>query len=77
MKQPETKEQKFLIDCIITDLVSLLVRDHNMTVNEALSTIFASDYYEQLNNLDTELYLRSSLNNYHYLLHELKFGKTA
>lgn len=28
-----------------------------------------------LNNLDTELYLRGSLNNYHYLRRELDYGK--
>ena len=46
-----------------------------MSVNNALATIYDSEYYELLNNLDTELYLRSSLNNYHYLCQELDKGK--
>ncbi len=71
MREPETKEQKFLIDCIIADLALFLVEDDGMTVNDALNTIYNSDYYNLLNNLDTDLYLRGSLNNYHYLRREL------
>lgn len=75
MREPETKEQKFLIDCIIADLALFLVEDDGMTVNNALNTIYNSDYYNLLNNLDTDLYLRGSLNNYHYLRRELDQGK--
>lgn len=77
MRQPETKEQKFLIDGIIADLALYLVEDEGMTINEALATVYDSEYYELLNNLDTELYLRGSLNNYHYLRQELDYGKIA
>ena len=75
MREPETKEQKVLIDCIIADLALFLVEDDGMTVNDALNTIYNSDYYNLLNNLDTDLYLRGSLNNYHYLRRELDQGK--
>lgn len=75
MRQPETKEQKFLIGCIIADLAFYLVEDEGMSVNDALNTVYNSDYYFLLNNLDTELYLRGSLNNYNYLRRELDYGK--
>lgn len=75
MRYPETKEQIFLVDCIISDLALYLVQEEGMSVNEALATIYDSEYYELLNNLDTELYLRGSLNNYHYLRRELDYGK--
>ena len=75
MREPETKEQKFLIDCIIADLALFLVEDDGLSVNEALNTVYNSDYYFLLNNLDTERYLRGSLNNYHYLRRELDYGK--
>ncbi len=77
MRQPETKDQKFLIDCIITDLASYLVEQDGITIGEALSTIYDSEYYEKLINLDTELYLRGSLNNYHYLRQELDYGRIS
>lgn len=75
MREPATKEQKFLIDSIIADLAFYLVEDDGMSVNDALNTIYNSDYYLLLNDLDTELYLRGSLNNYHYLRRELDYGK--
>ena len=75
MREPETKEQKFLIDCIIADLAMYLVEDKGMTMSDALNTVYNSEYYNLLNNLDTELYLRGSLNNYHYLCRELDSGK--
>lgn len=75
MREPETNEQKFLIDSIIADLAFYLVQDDGMTVNDALNTVYNSDYYLLLNNLDTGLYLRGSLNNYHYLRRELDCGK--
>lgn len=57
------------------DLAFYLMEDEGMTVNEALGTVYDSEYYNLLNNLDTELYLRGSLNNYHYLRRELDYGK--
>ena len=49
----------------------MIVRDfgeaHHLTPRQA--------HYFLLNNLDTELYLRGSLNNYHYLRRELDYGK--
>ncbi len=77
MRQPETKEQKFLIDSIISDLALYLVQDEGISVNDALGIIYDSEYYELLNNLETELYLRGSLNNYHYLRRELDYGKVT
>ena len=76
MRDPQTKEQKYLIDAIIADLALFLVEDNAMTVNDALNTVYNSNYYNLLNNIDTELYLRSSLNNYHYLRRELVIART-
>ncbi len=75
MREPETKEQKFLIDRIIADLAFYLVQDEGVSVNEALGKVYDSEYYNLLNDLDTELYLRGSLNNYHYLRRELDSTK--
>ena len=43
MRYPETKEQIFLVDCIISDLALYLVQDEGMSVNEALATIYDSE----------------------------------
>jgi hypothetical protein len=70
-------EQEFMIDCIVTDLATYLMRDYNIDEAEALRTIFNSEYYERLVDLSTEFYIESSAYNYRYLLHELEFGKVA
>ena len=71
MSEPQTKEQQFLIDGITSDLAFYLVEDEGMTADEALNIVYNSDYYMMLSDPATELYLRGSLNNYHYLRREL------
>ena len=75
MSNQQTKEQQFLIDGITGDLALYLVEDDGMTVDEALNTVYNSEYYQLLSDPGTELYLRGSLNNYHYLRRELDYGK--
>ena len=75
MSEQQTKEQQLLIDGITSDLALYLVEDEGMTVDEALNTVYNSEYYQLLSDTGTELYLRGSLNNYHYLRRELDCGK--
>ena len=71
MSEPKSKEQKYLIDAIIADLALYLIEDYGMTINDALDTVYNSEYYNLLNNIETDLYLRGALKNYHYLQREL------
>ena len=66
-----------MIDCILSDLATYLIQDYGMTVEKAMATIYNSEYYERLNNLDTGLYCESSPYNYHQLQHEIEYGKIA
>ena len=75
MSEQQNKEQQFLIDGITSDLALYLVEDEGMAVDEALNTVYNSEYYQLLSDTGTELYLRGSLNNYHYLRRELECGK--
>lgn len=70
-------EQDFMIDCIVTDLAVYLMRDYGLSEAEALRTIFTSEYYERLVDVSTGFYIESSAYNYHYLKHEIEFGKVA
>lgn len=70
-------EQEFMIDCIMSDLTEYLMRDYGMTVEKALSTIYNSEYYDRLNNINTGLYSESSPYNYHYLQQEIESSKIA
>ena len=68
-------EFEYLKEGITTDLAELLIKDYNMTIVEALDTLYHSDTYAQLCNPNTGLYIQSSLYIYSFLKHELATGK--
>ena len=70
-------EQDFMIDCILTDLALLLMQDYNMNETEAMRTVYGSEYYERLVDLETGFYMESSAYNYRYLRHEMEYGKVV
>ena len=71
------KENRFLIQSTVQKLVMLLVRDYKMSIIDAFSTVYNSELYERLNDLDTGLYYQSPLYVYHSLQNELKTGRLA
>lgn len=70
-------EQNFMIDCIVTDLVTYIMNDYGLNEAEAMSAVFNSEYYNRLVDTSTDLYIESSAYNYHLLRHELDYGKVA
>lgn len=70
-------EQDFMIDCIVTDLITYLINDYGLGEAEALNTVFNSEYYTRLVDTSTDLYIESSAYNYRLLRHELDYGKVA
>ena len=70
-------EQDFMIDCILTDLALLLMQDYNMSETEAMRTVYGSEYYGRLVDLETGFYMESSAYNYRYLRHEMEYGKVV
>ncbi len=67
-------EQAFMIDCIVADLAIYLMRDYHLDEEEALRTIYNSEYYERLSDPSTGFFIESSPYNYHHLRHELQYG---
>lgn len=70
-------EQDFMVDCIVTDLATYLMQDYGIDEAEALRTIYNSEYYFKLVDTTTGFYIESSAYNYHYLKHEIDYGKVA
>lgn len=71
-----TKET-FMIEEISKEIVLLLMEEHGMDMSEALRTLYTSDTYSRLINLDTGLYTQSTAYAYEYLEKELVTGKMA
>lgn len=67
-------EQDFMVDCIVTDLATYLMRDYGMSEAEALRTIYNSEHYNRLTDPTTGFYIESSPYNYQYLKQELHNG---
>ena len=70
-----TEKQKFLIKEIQKDMVQWLIQERNLSLADALNTIYNSETFEKIQNVNTGLYLESSAYNYNLLEDELKFGK--
>lgn len=70
-----TKEQQFLMDCIMEKLVLLVMEDFKVEMLDALGMVYNSQFYEKLIDQETGLYLQSALYNYTYLKKELTTGK--
>ena len=70
-------EQKFLVECIIADVVRYLIEDMDLSILEALDIVYNSEFYDRLVDLETGLYYQSPAYCYEYLKHELKYGKVV
>lgn len=71
-----TKET-FMIEEISKEIVLLLMEEHQLDIAEALRTLYTSDTYLRLINLNTGLYTQSTAYVYEYLEKELTTGKIA
>lgn len=66
-----------MIEEISKEIVLLLMEEHRMDMGEALKTLYTSDTYTRLINLETGLYAQSTAYVYEYLEKELATGKMA
>lgn len=56
---------------IVKDLISRLMEEHGVTMQEAFDIVYQSRLFEKLNNPNTGLYFQSSGYVYSYLQDEL------
>lgn len=67
-----TKEQVFLIDCLVGRMSLKLSSDKGISVVEAMNIVYNSNQYELILDLETGLYYQSADYNYLNLLEELR-----
>lgn len=66
-----TKEQAFIIDCLVERMSLKLSSDKGISIIEAMNIIYNSNQYELILDLETGLYYQSADYNYQNLLEEL------
>ena len=52
-------KREFLIAYIVDRLIEYLIEDNNMDLDDALKLVYRSNVYQQLLNIDGELYIQS------------------
>jgi len=55
----KSKEQDFLIQNIISQIVSYIAEDKNITVEKALQIFFSSELSKKIEDMETGYYLES------------------
>ena len=67
-----TQQQlRYIINCDVEELVSLLQEDYQYTLVDALDVVYNSKLYGKLTDTKTGLYIQSPLYQYQYLKEEL------
>lgn len=59
-----TKEQTFIIDTLLAELVRLIMEYQQVDMQTALDTLYNSSLYEKIMDIETGLYLQSADYNY-------------
>ncbi|MCQ2311466.1 MAG: hypothetical protein MJZ64_06940 [Paludibacteraceae bacterium] len=66
-----TKEQTFIIDTLLAELVQLIMKYQNVDMQTALDTLYNSSLYEKIMDIETGLYLQSADYNYELINHHI------
>ncbi len=72
-----TEYTSYLASSLVEQLSLLAMRDYGLTMIEALSLVYNSQWYEKVTDVDTGLYIQSAAYNYRLLRHEVAFGKVV
>lgn len=68
-------KETFMIEEITKEMVMQLINDKNLPMQDALLTVYTSDTYAKLIDLNTGLYFQSTTYVYEYLMNEISVGK--
>ena len=67
--------ESFMIEDLVKDLVLKLMEEQKMSMTAALDTVYNSDTYEKVLDLETGLFAQSTAYVYSIFQRELKEGK--
>ena len=66
---------EYMKEALATDLAELLSKDFNMSISDAIDTLYDSETYTKLCNPASGLYFQSTQYVYSFLQEELRTGK--
>lgn len=65
-------KETYLIESLTRDLVARLMEERNLSMQQALDTVYTSKVFQALTNLESGLYFQSSVYLYDILEEELR-----
>lgn len=65
------KDKQFLVECLTTDLATMLIEDYGYTMDEALDLLYTSKTFEKIERESTGLYYQGSVYVMQHLLEEM------
>ncbi len=69
-----TKEQTFLTDNLLAELLKIIMEKRNANIQDALDMLYNSQLYDKINDPETGLYFQSADYNYELLENELSIN---
>lgn len=63
---------QFLVECLSTELVTMLMESYDWDIRKALDELYGSDTYTKLCDPETGLYYQSSVYVFSYLKNEIE-----
>lgn len=70
-EEQHKQDKQFLVECLTTDLATMLIEDYGYTMEEALDTLYRSKTYEKIERESTGLYYQGSVYVMEHLMEEL------
>lgn len=65
---------QFQIECLSTELVTMLMDKYGWDIKRALDELYLSETYKRLNDPSTGLYYESAVYTFSYLKNEIETG---
>ncbi|MGN0222984.1 MAG: hypothetical protein ACI4AM_03040 [Muribaculaceae bacterium] len=70
-------EFQLMVELTTADLVVMLIKEHNLSMEQAMDVVYNSDTYRTLNMPESNFYFQSPGYVYDFLNNEIKTGRMA
>lgn len=69
-----TSDAQFLVECLSTELVTMLMDTYGWDMRQALDELYASETYDRLCDPDSGLYYQGAVYVFSFLKNEIENG---
>lgn len=76
-KKQHELDKQIMIECLTSDLIQMLMEDRNLSMADAMSTLYNSKTYEKLEDERTGLYYQGAVYVMEFLNEELGNAQSA